>query len=195
VKCYIQGITTRYGQMGKFRAICDTLTIWRKNVPAFLDWDKRNSALSHHVRQQRPFLEMQYRSIETRLNLAIAHLEPLLISKPSTWEIGNAYGDSVRAARRILDIVEESGLDCTSIHLYHRDAIRATTIFLQIFLRNDFDDSKISVVELIESCRRGVRLCRISAVGGLTQPEEDIEAALHQYDSFSSAMLTIAIAG
>lgn len=173
-------MTTRFGQMGKFRAIWDTLTIWRKDVPAFLDWDKRNSALSYHVRQQRPFLEMQYRCIETRLNLAIAHLKPLLISEPSTWEIGNAYGDSIRAAQRILDIVEESGSECTSFHLYHWDAIRATTIFLQIFLRNDFDDTKLSAVELIESCRRGVRLCRISAVGGLTQPEEDIEAALNQ---------------
>jgi hypothetical protein len=168
--------------MGRFRSIWDSLYKWRQDVPIFLDWDRRNSAIPSYLKQQRAFLEMHFRCLEMRINLAIAHLDPLLYSKPSTWEIGNAYPDALKAIQRILEIIETQALTSNSYHLYHWDAVRATTTLLEIFLRNDFLDSQISLNELMETYYGGIRTCRKLVIGSLAKVEDTMDEAFNRYE-------------
>lgn len=166
--------------MGRFRNVYDSLYQWRQGLFPFLDWDKRNSALSVYLKLQRPFLEAQFRSLEMRVNSSIAHLAPLILTIPPTWDIGNAYSDVMKAVQRILDIIEKQGLASNSYHLYHWDSIKATSTLLHIFLRTDFLDTKISSGDLIATCQRGLQICRKLVASPIAKIEAEMELSFER---------------
>jgi hypothetical protein len=174
------GISTRFIQMGKYRDIYESLHRWRQELPPYLDWDRRNSALPTYLKLQRPYLEVQFRSAEMRINLSIAHLGPLMLSKPSTWDIESAYSDALKAVQRIFDMIESQETSQASCsHFLHWDTIRATATLLQIFTRSDFLDGQ-SLDEIITTCRRGLEASRKLLAGSLTKLEETMEATFEK---------------
>src|SRR5271170_1786739 len=107
-------LTTRYAQLNKYRSLWSELSEWRRSLPSYLDWAKYNSALSTHVylKMQRPFLETHFQCLIMNVSGSIAHLDPSMLAKyQSIWDGGDANAETLQAAERVRQIIDETGVE------------------------------------------------------------------------------------
>jgi hypothetical protein len=104
----------------------------------------------------------------------------LMAKFQSLWEVGNIYEQTFKAGERVIKIVEETGWASDSYHCFHWDIVRALTTLLQILLRNQFIEAETTLDDLVELCRRGLRISRQLIPDSLTKAEGLLETALEQ---------------
>jgi hypothetical protein len=99
------------------------------------------------------------------------------------WNNGAAAEEARTAASRVLTIVKESATaDTITYHrLYHSEAVRATTLLLQILLRTGQQELADRTNEVTQTCRAGIALCRSLVPSFLAKAEDTIEAILDRY--------------
>jgi len=176
-------LTTRYAQLNKYRSLWSDLAEWRRSLPSYLDWTKYNSALSTHVylKMQRPFLETQFQCLMMKVSWSIAHLDPLMLAKfQSIWDVGDANAETLQAAERVLQIIDETGVGSDSYRFYHWEAIRVTMTLSQMLLRHDTVEGRVRMDNLVKLCRQGLELCRKMVPHILTRVEDALEQALNE---------------
>ena len=118
-----------------------------------------------------------------KVSWSIAHLDPLMLAKfQSIWDVGDANAETLRAAERVLQIIDETGVGSDSYRFYHWEAIRVTMTLSQMLLRHETVEGRVSVENLVKLCFQGLDLCRKMVPRILTRVEDALEQALKEYN-------------
>src|SRR5271170_2181952 len=106
-------------------------------MPPFLHWGKPPTARSPSwVRTQRAHLMNQYNCVAMKIFWSITLLEPAELIARRLPAADDANTPSFDAASRVLEVAKEAvTLNRIDRILHHADALRATTVLLQILLR------------------------------------------------------------
>jgi hypothetical protein len=155
--------------------------MWELKVPSFLHWGKPSTARSPSwVKIQRAHLLNQYNCVAMKLFWSLGALEPaqLIARRP---EADDAYTPCYEAASRVLEVAKQSTtFNSIDRMLYHADAIRATTVLLQILLRKTKMDRTL-LEKFLLSCRDGIAVCRSLVPNLLSRAEDKFETLVNQY--------------
>ena len=150
-------------------------------MPSFLHWEKQTTHSSPTwIKMQRTYLRSQHMCISMKLSWSIANLDPVTIPKyQRLWE--ETYEPSLKAATTVLKIAKESAaVKLSPRTLYHAEAMRATTLILQIILRNvSLEPSQLD--RFVVTCRDGITICRSLVPKILTKAEDTHENLLNEY--------------
>ena len=159
----------------------ENLRAWEQKVPSFLHWGKPSTARSPSwVRIQRAHLQNQYNCFVMKLFWSISLLESTDVVVRRIPGPDEAYTSSYEAASRVLDVAKESvTLDCIDRILYHADALRATTVLLQILARKTNMDRN-EMEKFVVSCRDGIAICRSLVPKVLSRAEDKFEALVNE---------------
>jgi hypothetical protein len=132
------------------------------------------------MKMQRTYLESQHACISMKLSWSIANLDPVTL--PNYPKLGeNTYEPSLEAATTVLKIARESAAVKLIPHtLYRAEAMRATTLILQIILRN-FSLEPTQLDRFVDACRNGMTICRSLVPKILTRGEDTHENLLNEY--------------
>jgi len=92
----------------------------------------------------------------------------------------DGFGSSSEAACRVMAVAKEFvTLQSVDRILYHADALRATTVLLQILARKP-DMDRHELEKLVASCRDGIAICRALIPKVLCRIEDKFEALVNQ---------------
>jgi len=167
------------------RGLLDRLHDLKRNIPAFLSWEKQpNDCSPAWLKIQRLRLRSQYESISAKLAWSLAHLSSTEMGAHfGHGEIERLYAASHDTATTVLVVAKESYiLNCNARNFYHSDCIRATTLLLQTVLRNSPID-RARLDKFISSCRDGIGACRSLIPKVLARTEDTIDKLLNKYIS------------
>jgi hypothetical protein len=102
----------------------------------------------------------------------------------SIWDMDvNIYEEALKAGQNALKVIEQTTIQedgSNQTQMYHWAAVRATTVLLQILLRNEFHEVKMTSDKLVETCRDGVALCKKLVPDFLTSIENVLDTAITQ---------------
>jgi hypothetical protein len=154
---------------------------WELRVPSFLHWGKPSTARSPSwVKIQRAHLLNQYSCVAMKVFWSIGGLEPKDVVARRLPGADDGYTPSYEAAGRVLEVAKESAnLNCADRVLLHADAIRATTVLLQVLLRKTTID-RAQLEKFVVSCREGIAICRSLVPNVLSRAEDKFEALVNQ---------------
>lgn len=102
---------------------------------------------------------------------------------------GNIYQESLKAGQNALKVIEDTILQdegSNQTQMYHWEAVRATTTLLQFLLRNEIHEVQMTSDKLVETCQKGVAVCRKLVPFYLTNIENVLGTAINQYTTFLS---------
>ena len=153
---------------------------WELRIPPFLHWGKPPTARSPAwVRIQRSHLKNQYNCVAMKIFWSITLLEPAELNRFPAVDDG--YTLSFEAASRVLEVAKEAAsLNRVGRILHHTDALRATTVLLQILLRKTTMDHT-QIQRFVVACRDGIAICRALVPNVLFRAEDRFEDLITQY--------------
>lgn len=111
---------------------------------------------------------------------SLAALKPLDVVARPLPDADDAYTPSYEAASRVLEVAKGfADLNADDRIIYHADAIRATTVILQLLLRKTTME-RAQLERFVLSCQGGITVCRSLVPKVLSRVEDTFDALIKQ---------------